>query len=239
MFEGSLVESRNLLRTNNRWTGLVSVLLQATAVLALVALPLLHPEALPYTLLKPQTLTAPPPPVRLKPVPVQPAQAATAGSMQVAIPASPERIFTFNRSMDSAPIAALQPFTMSSSSVPSDLVPSIGTGPHIGTTTTSAPPNPAKPVRISGGIAQGMLLAPLHPVYPQIAIATRTEGTVVVQAVISKTGTIESLHVTSGPAMLTGAALDAIRAARYAPYRLSGEPVEVETTFSVTFRLGS
>jgi protein TonB len=94
-------------------------------------------------------------------------------------------------------------------------------------------------VKVSAGVAQGMLLTPFHPVYPRIAIAARVEGTVVVQAVISKTGAVESLHVTSGPAMLAGAALDAIRGARYAPYRLSGEPVDVETTIRVVFQLGS
>ncbi len=42
-------------------------------------------------------------------------------------------------------------------------------------------------------------------------------GAVVVEAIISRTGTIESLHVVSGPLMLQGAALDAIREARYRP----------------------
>jgi protein TonB len=60
---------------------------------------------------------------------------------------------------------------------------------------------------------------------------------VVVSAVISRTGRIESLRVLSGPAMLQTAAMEAIRAARYQPYRLNGEPTEVETTITVNFRL--
>jgi protein TonB len=39
--------------------------------------------------------------------------------------------------------------------------------------------------------------------------------------------------------MLRQAALDAIRAARYRPYRLNGSPTEVQTTITVNFRLGS
>jgi protein TonB len=84
----------------------------------------------------------------------------------------------------------------------------------------------------------GMLLSPIRPVYPVIAKAAGVSGTVVVEAVISKSGTIESLHVISGPGMLREAALDAIRSARYQPFRLNGEPTEVQTTITVNFRLG-
>ena len=84
-----------------------------------------------------------------------------------------------------------------------------------------------------------MLLSPIRPVYPAIARATHTEGTVILEAVISRAGTIESLRVVSGPEMLRSAALDAIRAARYQPYRLSGEPIEVQTTITVNFRFNS
>ena len=65
-----------------------------------------------------------------------------------------------------------------------------------------------------------------------------TEGSVVVEAIISKTGAIVSAHVLSGPAMLRQAALDAVAGARYAPYKLNGEPVDVETTITINFRLG-
>jgi protein TonB len=39
--------------------------------------------------------------------------------------------------------------------------------------------------------------------------------------------------------MLQDAALQAVRAARYRPYLLNGQPTEVETTVSINFRLGS
>ena len=81
-------------------------------------------------------------------------------------------------------------------------------------------------------------MAPISPVYPPIAKAAGIQGTVVVSAVISRTGGIESLHVLSGPTMLRNAALEAIRSARYQPYLLNGEPTEVETTITVNFRIG-
>jgi protein TonB len=69
--------------------------------------------------------------------------------------------------------------------------------------------------------------------------AVRVEKTVIVEAIISRSGTIESLHIVSGPPMLQQAAIDAIRAARYQPFQLNGSPTEVETTISVSFRMGS
>jgi protein TonB len=95
-----------------------------------------------------------------------------------------------------------------------------------------------KKVNISGGVAQGMLLNKTTPIYPPIAKAARVSGTVVLQATISKTGTIENLRVVSGPAMLQQAALDAVRSWRYKPYMLNSEPVEVETSVNVVFTLG-
>jgi len=85
---------------------------------------------------------------------------------------------------------------------------------------------------------QGNLLVKTMPQYPAIAKAARIQGTVVLQATISKSGTIENLHVVSGPPMLQQAAMDAVRSWRYKPYLLNGDPVEVETQVNVVFNLG-
>ena len=75
------------------------------------------------------------------------------------------------------------------------------------------------------------------PAYPPIAKANGIQGTVVLQATISRSGTIENLRVVSGPVMLQQAAMDAVKEWRYRPYLLNGEPVEVETTVNVVFKL--
>jgi len=95
-----------------------------------------------------------------------------------------------------------------------------------------------KKVSISAGVMTGMLVQKTQPIYPPIAKAARVSGTVVLQATISKAGTIENLHVISGPAMLQQAAMDAVKTWRYRPYLLNNEPVEVETTVNVIFTLG-
>jgi len=95
-----------------------------------------------------------------------------------------------------------------------------------------------KKIAVSAGVMQGSKLSGTTPQYPPIAKAARIQGTVVLQATISKSGTIENLHVVSGPPMLQQAAMDAVKTWRYKPYLLNGEPVEVETQVNVIFTLG-
>ena len=64
------------------------------------------------------------------------------------------------------------------------------------------------------------------------------QGTVILEATISKEGTIEDLKVISGHPLLTGAAIDAVKQWRYKPTLLNGEAVEVTTTITVNFSLG-
>ncbi len=110
---------------------------------------------------------------------------------------------------------------------------SVGTGPA--PVVKAAAP---KKVAISSGVMAGNKLSGSDPTYPAIAKAARIQGTVVLQATISKTGAIENLRVISGPPMLQAGALSAVKGWRYKPYQLNGEPVEVETTVNVVFNLG-
>ena len=84
----------------------------------------------------------------------------------------------------------------------------------------------------------GMAISQIQPIYPADAKATHVQGVVVLHAIISKTGTIENLQVISGPPMLTGSAMDAVKRWRYKPYLLNGEPTEVDTTINVNFTFG-
>lgn len=115
-------------------------------------------------------------------------------------------------------------------------LPSVGVLPGQKQPVVNAPP--AGAVRISAGVAAGLLIQKTRPVYPAIAKAAHVGGTVELQARISKTGTIQDVHVVSGPVMLRPSALDAVRSWRYRPYKLNNEPIEVETTISVIFSIG-
>jgi protein TonB len=178
------------------------------------------------------------------PVPVKPVQASSASPGMAASIAAQSRMAApilpamFPRQADDRPVLSAIPFAMGSA----DGVPkAAGTGTAAGgpQVAISAAHPANKQVRISSGVADGLLIAPIRPVYPSIARIARVQGTVIVAAIISRTGTIDKMRVISGPVMLQQAALDAIRAARYQPYRLNGSPTEVQTTISINFRLGN
>jgi len=92
-------------------------------------------------------------------------------------------------------------------------------------------------VKVSAGVAGGMLIRKMPPEYPQIAKTARVSGTVVLAATITKTGRVSNLQVISGPIMLRQAALDAVRNWVYKPYLLNNQPTEVQTTINVDFNL--
>jgi TonB family protein len=111
-------------------------------------------------------------------------------------------------------------------------------GPAVADRSTSTDDAPRGPVRIGGQVAQSNLITKVQPVYPVAAKAARTQGTVELDAVISKDGIPVELRVVSSPSGdLSEASLEAVRQWRYRPTLLNGEPVEVTTTIIVNFTL--
>ncbi|WP_089843212.1 energy transducer TonB [Granulicella pectinivorans] len=88
-------------------------------------------------------------------------------------------------------------------------------------------------------ILTGSILQKVSPVYPPVAKAAGVEGTVILHAIIAADGSVESLDVISGPLMLRGAAVDAVKQWVYAPYMLNGVPRRVDTTVTVNFRFNN
>jgi TonB family protein len=109
------------------------------------------------------------------------------------------------------------------------------------------PVTPAVAANPKGGTPKKLILASTvmaanliketPPEYPANAKAARIQGTVVLQATISKNGSVQNLKVLSGPQILRNAALEAVRSWRYKPYLLYDYPVDVETTVVVDFNL--
>ena len=84
---------------------------------------------------------------------------------------------------------------------------------------------------------EGRLLSAPRPQYPSQARLDHVEGQVALQATISKTGSVETLHVINGPRPLRAAAVDGVRNWRYTPYSVDGKAVKVATTVYVDFNL--
>lgn len=92
-------------------------------------------------------------------------------------------------------------------------------------------------VRVSQGVAEKNILKKVPPKYPQEARRNFIQGTVMLEAVIAKDGSITNLRVMSGNPLLAASALDAVKKWRYRPYMLNGEPVDVETTIKIDFHM--
>jgi TonB family protein len=90
-------------------------------------------------------------------------------------------------------------------------------------------------ISIPSDIASGLLIQKTQPAYPLIAKTGGVSGTIVLEAIISKTGNVENLHVVSGPVMLRMFAVNAVRTWRFKPYMLQDQPTAFETTISVHF----
>jgi protein TonB len=81
------------------------------------------------------------------------------------------------------------------------------------------------------------LISHVEPVYPPLARQAKIEGTIKLQAIIAKDGSVSHLEVISGHPLLQQAALDAVRQWKYRPTMIDGKRVEVETTVEVKFAL--
>jgi len=101
------------------------------------------------------------------------------------------------------------------------------------------PPKPATPkrIRVGGQVEGAKLIFQPKPEYPPLAKMARIQGTVRLEAIISKDGTIQDLKVVSGHPLLVKSALEAVQRWRYQPTLLNGEPVEVVTEVDVNFTL--
>ncbi len=93
-------------------------------------------------------------------------------------------------------------------------------------------------VRIGGQVAQSNLIRKVQPLYPVPAKAAGVQGTVEIEADISKEGVPVELRVVSSPSDdLSQASLEAVRQWRYRPTLLNGNPVEIVTDVIVNFTL--
>ena len=92
-------------------------------------------------------------------------------------------------------------------------------------------------VRVDPAAMESRLTVSRVPAYPEIAKAGRIQGQVVMQAIVSKDGTVKHLHVIQGDSRLRSAAMEAVYKRRYRPYLLNGQPVDVATTVTVDFKL--
>ena len=239
MFEDSLIESGNKLKTKRGGTTTIAFLFQIGLIGVLVLIPLLFTEALPKAL-QATLLVAPPPPPPPAAAPVHVVKQVQTDIIngQLRTPTKiPDKVQMIKEDEAPPPMMA----TGVVGGVPGG-VPGGQMGGVLGSiiSSTNAPvPHVATPqrVRVSQGVTSGLLTRRVSPTYPPLARTARIQGKVLLQAQISKSGDIQNLQVISGHPMLIQSALDAVKQWKYRPYYLNGEPVEVDTTIEVNFTL--
>jgi protein TonB len=159
-------------------------------------------------------------------------------------------------------VAATEPATKAPSYAPVHVKSSIGTNRNQKLSEEIAPPPPStvasasdnrlsglmasapsslpKPslatIKVSQGVSQGLLIKRVQPKYPQSALAVHTQGAVQIEATINKEGNVVNPKVLHGDQVLARAAVEAVRQWRYKPYYLDGEPVEIQTEITITFK---
>ena len=250
MFEQSLLEYAQMGRTKKPLTVFFSFVVQCFLIGIMILVPLIYTEALPRQQLL-TFLVAPPPPPPPPPPPAAPAPVVVQKIVRefedgrlIAPKNIPRKVAIIDESDIPPPSAGASGVV---GGVPGGIpggTPGGVIGGIISSTSMLPPPPPPekkveapKRIRVGGQVQQARLISQPKPVYPPLAKQARIQGTVRLEAVISKTGTIEELKVISGHPLLVQSALEAVKQWRYQPTFLNNEPVEVATTIDVNFTL--
>lgn len=256
LFADSLLDSSVAQRKRRTWATLFSFVLQVCLIGLLLLLPLWFTDVLPKQQLL-IFLEAPPPP----PPPPPPAASTPSAARVVKVTSNivngrlraPSRIPAKVQIIEDDAPAPVGTIGGVVGGVPGG-IPGGQLGGVIGGIISSSSslavvPKLSKPVptaqptvqrvRVSPGVTKGLLIYRVEPTYPPLAQQARVQGVVVLTALIDKRGNVEHLQVVSGHPLLASAAIEAVKQWRYKPFLLNGQPLEVETTVTVTFHVRS
>jgi periplasmic protein TonB len=238
MFDDLLESTNEKKKTNKGWSVILSGLVQTVILGILVLIPLIYTEALPKAMLS-TLLVAPPPPPPPPPPPavvktiIKPVARLIQSGKLMQPRAIPKEVAVFKE-------AELPPDVINNAGNTGGVFGGIPGQGLIGGASLPPPPKAAAPSRIKQGgqVTAASILSQTRPVYPALARQARIQGSVVLHAIIDKDGKVAQLEVVSGHPLLVQAALDAVKQWRYKPTQLNGDPVEVDTTITVTFTMG-
>jgi TonB family protein len=150
----------------------------------------------------------PTPELHLDPLPVRTERAAVPDSLKTSAPIARPVVLTVN---------------------PAQMMP------------VSAPPPSSplqqygEPVHLSEDSARALVLQSVDPVYPPEALPQKLQGTVVLQAVIGRDGSVQDLKLVRGYFVLGRAAIAAVKQWRFRPYSQNGHTLETQTVITINF----
>jgi protein TonB len=238
----AVVDPPARMRTRQGASVLLTVLLETVVIAVLVMVPLMATDVLPAPTDAIDAFVAAPSPPPTPPPPPAPRRQPTEPTPQPVVNVQP----------DAAPIEAPPEILPeppvdigfetgdvaggSDSGVPGGIGLPGGQGDLL-RPPPPRPPDPPLPPRVGGNVLQPKKTKHVNPIYPAIAIASRTEDIVIVEAVIDESGRVRDANVLRGNPLLNDAALDAVRQWEFTPTLLNGSPTAVIMNVTVNFRL--
>jgi len=236
LFRDVFVRAR-VARTRRSSLVILSIATHALIVIVLIVVPLvatdvlpLPPRAVEFIIVRPALPPVPEPP-RVRPSRPHP---ATSDAVSAAAPPAPT--VAPDRIGDESPATASSDARGSGGPPVIGEITGIGSG-EIGHVEPPPPPPPVAPIRMHRGIREPRKIVDSVPAYPAPARAARIQGTVIIEATIDVRGNVEAARVLRPLPFLDQAALDAVKQWKYTPALLSGVPVPVIMTVTVTFSL--
>lgn len=214
------------------WTLVVSLLGQSSLICAALLLPLIYTHTIPlHDLTSSILLVAPPPPApsreKRSPEPTRRPPSRFEATLQAPREVPREIAVVYRGAAVSVPT-----LRGISTGIPDGVIGGILdlSREHV----MNVPP-PA-PIRVGGNVQSAKLVNRVLPVYPAEAVEEDISGTVRLEAIVTKEGTIRGLKVLEGHPLLVEAAMAAVRQWRYRPTYLNGAPIEVITYIVINFR---
>jgi len=260
MLESCLFESRpNRERIGSRKKpATLAVFVHLLIASALVLFPLLQTQAVPPVALPPP-IVSPGAPVRMIKLAATPSSGRTAARLApqpspdtLTVPASvPDKVPYVVDAIDVSALESLSIGPSTGAAGPRGSSNFIGLVIPAASPVVAPPPQPPDPptpppapkieirapLRVASSLQVSRLVKKVDPEYPILAHRGHIEGTVVAEARITGSGTVDSLRIISGNPLFYQSVLDAVKQWRYEPTLLNGEPIEVITTITVNFRL--
>jgi TonB family protein len=137
-------------------------------------------------------------------------------------------------------IGVAAPLHRASSLLPTNEVDEIPVPPSPGSRAADGVNGDARdakpPLRISH-LEPAVLLRQTLPVYPELALRNRIQGTVNLEATIDENGVLRDIRAVSGHPVLIPAAIDCVKKWRYRPTVLNGQRIAAPAVIQVNFRL--
>jgi protein TonB len=186
MFEDSTFESTGRIRTRSRGWAIAALALNSSILLAIIVIPLIHPEALPRQAIA-FLMAVPPPPSAPPQIATHQAARASGPSMPVEDPfTAPRQIpTTIRMSADTGPAPSNSIGSLDSGNGVPD---GIGDAFHPQPQPRVVHPEAKTTARLSSSVAEGLLIYKPLPQYSRVAVTMHAEGTVVLAAPFRRMG---------------------------------------------------